>query len=71
MKHIILVSALLFGCSNPPPPRTIELDLCAARAAYKVVAAAANGKLDPEPGSLRAKLEADEDVLCSILSSSN
>jgi len=67
MKNIILFSALLFGCSSQPSPKAIETDLCAGRAAYKIVALQANGALDPKPGSPRAKLEASEDALCAML----
>lgn len=67
MKTLILCFVII-GCSTPAPsPKTVETDLCAARAAYKAVAAAAGGKLDPAPGSARAKLEAAEDALCATL----
>ncbi len=56
--------ALLVGCSNLPPAKTIELDLCNARATYVI---ASGGQLDPAPGSPRAKLEAAEDKLCATL----
>jgi hypothetical protein len=54
------------GCKPPTPAQTAkaEADLCKARAAYKLVAAAAGGALDPAPGSPRATLEAAEDALC-------
>ncbi len=44
---------------------TVELDLCRARAEYRLLAAAAGGVLDPAPGSLRARLEEDEDAFCA------
>lgn len=59
---------LAVGCSNPPTPAQIdkvESDLCKARATYKLIAAAAGGRLDPLPGSPRAKLEAAEDAFCA------
>ncbi len=62
MKKLILL--LLVGCSNPPSAKTVEKDLCAARAAYVI---ATGGKLDPAPGSPRAKLEAAEDAFCATL----
>jgi len=54
------------GCKPPTPAQTAkaEADLCKARAAWRVVAAAAGGALDPAPGSPRATLEAAEDALC-------
>ncbi len=44
-----------------------ETDLCKARAAYRLLAASANGMLDPMPGSPRAQLEAAEDALCLVV----
>jgi len=44
-----------------------EAEFCAARAAYKAVAAAAGGALDPAPGSPRAKFEAAEDAFCKTV----
>ncbi len=64
----VLGAAIPLACSNPPTPAQIdkvESDLCKARATYKLIAAAAGGKLDPLPGSPRAKLEAAEDAFCA------
>jgi hypothetical protein len=55
---IIAVAVSLAGCSSTPAARTVETDLCEARA---------GGALDPKPGSARAKLEAAEDALCAIV----
>lgn len=69
---IVLVTAGVvgygFACvSSSGNAKTAESNFCAARAAYKVFAAAQNGKLDPAPGSARAKLEAEEDKFCAIV----
>lgn len=66
MKTVIL-SLVLVACSNTPPPKVTPEDFCKARATYKALAAAAGGKLDPAPGSPRAKLEAEEDAFCATL----
>ena len=63
----LLLTLVLVGCSSPPSPKAVELDLCAARRAYKLVAMAANGALDPVPGSPRDKLETAEDALCALV----
>ena len=63
----VAVMAHQVGC-RPPTPAQIgkaEADLCKARAAWKVVAAAAGGALDPKPGTPRATLETAEDALCA------
>lgn len=58
--------AAVDACSRVPPAvSTVELDLCRARASWRVVAAAAGGALDPTPGSVRARLEQAEDAFCS------
>lgn len=60
------------ACSAPAPAPKLakaEGELCAARAAWKVFAAANN--LAPAPGSERAKLEAAEDALCAVRAESN
>lgn len=62
------VFVMATGCAARPTPAQFaraESDLCKARAAYKLVAFAAGGALDPKPGSPRATLEAAEDALCS------
>lgn len=61
---IVVVAAL--GCTQTQL-KTAEIDFCASRAAYKAFAATQGGKLDPAPGSPRAKLEADEDKLCAVV----
>jgi len=67
MKKLLLIAALS-ACSSQQPPKVTKEDFCAARAAYKAIAAQAGGKLDPAPGSPRAKLEAAEDLFCATLS---
>jgi len=64
MKYSILLCALLFGCSNPPSAKSVEVDLCAARAAFKALEVS-DPSLAPAPGSLRAKIEVDEDIVCA------
>jgi hypothetical protein len=57
-----------FAACTPGEKRVVskvELDLCQARASWRVIAAAAGGALDPMPGSVRARLEADEDAFCA------
>lgn len=63
----LAIACLLVSCSNPPSAKTVEKDLCNARAAYKLAAIEANGKWNPEPGSPRAQLEASEDAFCATL----
>ena len=58
----IAIALLLVSCSNPPPAKTVEKDLCLARADYK-----ASGIAPAAPGSIRAKLEAAEDAFCATL----
>lgn len=57
-----------WSCASTPEQRAqttaVEAKLCAARADYKLAAALAAGRLDPVPGSPRAKLEQLEDDLC-------
>ena len=61
-------SVHLVACSSTPSKlNTVERDLCKARAAWKVLALAAGGALDPKPGSARAELELAEDELCAAL----
>ena len=61
-------SVHLVACSSTPSKlNTAERDLCKARAAWKVIAFAAGGALDPKPGSPRAELEQAEDALCAVL----
>jgi hypothetical protein len=67
MKNTFLTVALLLGCSNPPNAKAVELDLCQARAAYKLAAAEQGGKWDPAPGSARATLETEEDAFCATI----
>jgi len=66
MKYSVLLVLALVGCSNPPSAKSVEVDLCAARAAFKALEVT-DPKLSPEPGSLRAKIEVDEDIVCATL----
>lgn len=56
------------SCASSPEHEAkvaaVEAKLCAARADYKLAAALAAGRLDPLPGSPRAKLEEAEDAFC-------
>lgn len=62
------ITGVLIACTSAgtPSPQVAaaEADLCKARAAWKLVALAAMGTLDPQPGTPRAELEAAEDALC-------
>lgn len=64
----VLGAGIVWSCtsSTQQSARTdqVEAKLCAARADYKLAAALAAGRLDPAPGSPRAKLEAIEDGIC-------
>jgi hypothetical protein len=59
------------ACSSSSTPLKIPSDaqrtaeFCAARATYKLAALAAQGALDPAPGSPRARFEAAEDAFCA------
>jgi len=58
------------ACKGVSTPTNVQLekgavDFCKARAAYKILAAASAGALDPLPGTPRAVLEANEDIFCS------
>jgi hypothetical protein len=66
MKKLFLVLALS-GCSSLPPAHTVEIDLCEARAGYKLIELASEGKLGPAPDSPQAKIEAATDALCDTL----
>ena len=62
------VAGFFVAACTPPAARdvsTLELDLCRTRAAYRVIAATAGGALDPAPGSVRERLEQDEDAFCA------
>lgn len=64
----VAAGASVAACASTPAPTVAktEADLCEARAAWRI-AAAADPSLAPAPGSLRAKLEAAEDALCSTV----
>lgn len=57
----------LGAACNVPAARVQQAqeDLCKARAAYKLVALAAGGALDPKPGTPRETLERAEDEFCA------
>ena len=63
---ILLLSLILVGCANPPSPKTVELDLCKARSAVKILEAA-DSSLAPKPSSVRAEVEKAEDALCAMV----
>lgn len=63
------VGAMMACVGEAEKVNTAETNLCAERAGWKVVAAAAGGVLDPAAGSPRAKLEAAEDALCALVPS--
>lgn len=64
----VVAFVVVWSCASSPVQQTrtanVEGELCAARADYKLAAELAGGRLDPAPGSPRAKLEAFEDALC-------
>jgi len=62
MKKYLILSLLLVGCSQPDAKSAA--DFCALRAAYKSIS---DGKLEPVPGSPRAKLEEAEYRFCATL----
>jgi hypothetical protein len=62
-------AGIVWSCANTPQgvkAAQAEADICRARAEYKQVAALARGRLDPAPGSQRARLEAAEDAFCAL-----
>ena len=68
----LLAVALGAGIAFPiachaPPPKVAADSFCAARAAYKSLAAAQGGAWDPAPGSARWELEKAEDEFCATL----
>ena len=55
------------ACSTSTPPAKVEkaaAEFCTARAVYVLANVATGSKLDPEPASPRAALEAAEDRFC-------
>lgn len=69
---VFAVGAVEAGaCSSSSTPLQTPADaarkaeFCEVRAAYKLAARAANGALDPAPGSPRAVLETAEDLFCA------
>lgn len=64
MFACVIVAACSSSSTSPAKTAAREAEFCAARATYKLAAAAAGGALDPAPGSPRAKLEAAEDAFC-------
>ncbi len=62
MKYLAL---LLIGCSNPPTPKAVELDLCQARSAVRLLEVETGNT--PAPGSTRAALEGAEDAFCATI----
>lgn len=68
MKTLVslLLACSVLSCSNPPAPKTVETDLCKARAAFKTAEFAEPG-LYPTPGSLRAQVEEAEDAFCATV----
>lgn len=53
---------------HAPPPKVAADTFCAARKAYKDIAAAQGGSWDPKPGTARYELEKAEDEFCATLS---
>lgn len=63
MKHSLLLLAFLMLSSCTPQAKTVEVDLCKARAEFKLLEAA-DPSLMPKPGGIRERIEIAEDALC-------
>lgn len=64
----LLAASASAGSCAPPTPAQVEKaesDLCKARALERVAIALSDGKLEPEPGSVRADVARAVDELCA------